>query len=141
MVTPFHPCCRAVLRSLSTCKLQGNICIGNFLTYFTEPDLHLTLSAAPTHNLVHSFELSPPAATHTPYHTSVFQPVQKLHILNRAFVLQQCNLATKVKPAECSYARIPNKTIIKSACTSPGCPSTKTAPMKAIIFKKKMRAV
>lgn len=135
MVTLFHPCCRAVLCSLSTWKLQGNICVGNFLTYFTDPDLHLTLGAAPTHNLVHSFELSPPAATHAPYHTSVSSLF--IHIFNRAFELQQCTLAIKAKPAERSYARTPNKNTVKSAFTGPGCPSPKIAPNKAIIFKKK----
>lgn len=52
-------------------------------------------------------------------------------------MLQQCTLAIKAKPAEQSYARTPNKTIIKYACTGLGCTSPKIAPMEAIIFIKK----
>ena len=43
-------------------------------------------------------------------------------------MLKESNSATKAKPAECSYARITKKIIIKLACTGPGFPSTKTAP-------------
>ncbi|XP_010214194.1 PREDICTED: 60S ribosomal protein L35 [Tinamus guttatus] len=39
---------KGLLGSLSTCKLLGNICVGNQLAYFTETDLFLTLRAAPT---------------------------------------------------------------------------------------------
>lgn len=55
-------------------------------------------------------------------------------------MLKESSSATKAKPAECSYARIPKKITITLACTGPGFPSPKIAPNEHLDEKKAMKS-